>query len=110
MQATHSTRFASISSAPSQSLFSASLSNTRANSLSNARTNALTNTRTNAHYTLRSASRSNTHATANATYSSPRTVLCSNTSNPTIKGDLCAVAIWAAIVPCFMWLGNAMGL
>jgi hypothetical protein len=29
---------------------------------------------------------------------------------PSIMGDVFAVVVWAAMVPCFMWLGNAMGL
>jgi hypothetical protein len=29
---------------------------------------------------------------------------------PSIAGDVFAVVVWAAMVPCFMWLGNVMGL
>lgn len=29
---------------------------------------------------------------------------------PSMVGDVFAVVVWAAMVPCFMWLGNVMGL
>lgn len=53
-----------------------------------------------------------THSTRSAPFSSiSNSLMAHNASRtPSIAGDVFAVVVWAAMVPCFMWLGNVMGL